>query len=46
MISREREVPWFNITRISLADPGGAHPVRDPPKGPNSFVLTYKFYEM
>ena len=24
----------------------GARPARAPPKGPNSFVLTYKFYEM
>ena len=29
----------------SLADPGG-RTWRAPPKGPNSFVLTYKFYEM
>ena len=29
---------------IPLADPGGATSAR-PPKGPDSFVLTYKFYE-
>ena len=37
------------ISRIvrteSLADPGGAADVRAPPKGPDSFVLTYKFFE-
>ena len=31
-------------TATSLADPGGAPGARSP-KGPNSFVLTYKFYE-
>ena len=29
---------------ISLVDPMGAQPVRDP-KGPDSLVLTYKFFE-
>ena len=28
----------------ALADIGGAPGVR-PPKGPDSFILTYKFYE-
>ena len=29
----------------SLADPGGAAGARPSPKGPDSFVLTYKFFE-
>ena len=30
----------------SLADlGGGGAPGAHPPKGPNSFILTYKFYE-
>ena len=28
-----------------LTDPSGAHPASTLSKGPNSFVLTYKFYE-
>ena len=29
----------------ALADLGGARPARAPPKGPNSFVLTYKIFK-
>ena len=29
----------------SVADPGGAASTH-PPKGPDSFILTYKFFEM
>ena len=31
---------------MTLADPGGAAGARPPPKGPDSFVLTYNFFEM
>ena len=37
----ERKVKKEKEKRQSLADLGGGRP----PKGPNSFVLTYKFYE-
>ena len=30
---------------MTVADSSGAHPARAPLKGPNYFVLTYKFYE-
>ena len=30
---------------ISVADPGGCRRRAPPPKGPDSFVLTYKFFE-
>ena len=29
----------------TVADPGGAPPARIPPKGPDSFILTYKFFK-
>ena len=32
-------------TFIPVADPGGVPPARAPPKGPDYFVLTYKFFE-
>ena len=35
----------LRIPTSALADPGGAASTR-PSKGPDSFVLTYKFYEM
>ena len=35
----------FNIPYVCIGGFRGAHPARAPPKGPNSFVLTYKFYE-
>ena len=37
------EIPE-SVTGKALADPGSAPSAR-PPKGPDSFVLTYKFYE-
>ena len=36
-------VTLSEVSHCPLADPGGAHRVRSP-KGPNSFVSTYKFY--
>ena len=30
---------------VAVADPGGAPPAHAPPTGPDSFVLTYKFFE-
>ena len=33
------------IKYVPLADLGGARPARAPPKGPNSFVLTYKIFK-
>ena len=36
----------FQHIMLTVADPGGGvPPARAPPKGPDSFVLTYKFFE-
>ena len=45
-LSLKQDIPhavFFDIPK-TLADPGGAAR-RAPPKGPDSFVLTYKFFE-
>ena len=33
-------------TCMTVADPGGAAGARPPHTGPDSFVLTYKFFKM
>ena len=55
LLHNQSRTSWYSILNLkqkkklwtisnALADLGGAPGVR-PPKGPNSFVLTYKFYE-
>ena len=41
----EKILKFYDFSITGIGGFRGVHPVRAPPKGPDSFVLTYKFYE-
>ena len=43
-LSTESHSSVLFIFHFTMADPGGTAGMR-PPKGPDSFLLTYKFFE-